>query len=190
DEVFRLETRGSGSLRRSNARSTKTPVVAAIIPPTLPRCVAVPHVQPQRPVLSEHPPHFGEHLDHSRHVGFWRRLQTELTGHAVISQSPIRRAGDAALDGAVRQSPKDLQAVTAVELDAHHRSQLKLWMRASPRSGLRPRTVIRSSFRISLGCRYRCRPRPGCGRTGRRRPAAQGEETDPYDRGDRRLCWL
>ena len=61
------------------------------------RGVAIPDVQPQRPIIPKHPPHTPKHLDHIRHKLLRRLLKAKLTLNPVVTQTPIRRTRHARL---------------------------------------------------------------------------------------------
>ena len=75
--------------------------------------IGIPQVQPQRPVVPQHPPHLAEDLDQPCNVLLWRRLKTELAVYAVVTEAPIRRRRDAAMDGLVWDRAENLKRVSA-----------------------------------------------------------------------------
>jgi len=42
------------------------------------RSITIPQIQPQRPIIPQHPPHLTEHLDHLGNVFFGRGLKAKL----------------------------------------------------------------------------------------------------------------
>jgi len=74
------------------------PIRKTILPCPSAADVRVPKVQPQHPVILQHPPHLAEHLNHVGDVLLGRFLKAELVRVAVVPQSPIRRGSDATLD--------------------------------------------------------------------------------------------
>ena len=75
--------------------------------------VTIPQIQPQRPVIPQHPPHLPEHADHLGNVLIRRRLKSDLPIHTVIAQAEVRRARDDRLDAAVTEGLGFRQCVAA-----------------------------------------------------------------------------
>ena len=82
-------------------------------------CIRIPNIQPQRAIVSQHPPHFAEHGDKTLNVLLRRGFKADLAGRAIVAQAIVGRRGHAAVDGFVRQSPQHFERIT-VEYSQHH----------------------------------------------------------------------
>src|SRR5437762_13553438 len=101
DEVFGLDTIDTANAVAITLRSTVDDAVGtagtwAAFTDLRAARITVTEVQPHRPVIAQHALDFTEDLDDRLHVGVGRRLQADLTSHAVVAQAPIRRARAAA----------------------------------------------------------------------------------------------
>src|SRR6516162_1679490 len=108
--------------------------------------VAVPVIEPQRAVRTQHATDLRKHGTHGLDMLGERRLQPELAGNAVISQAPIGRARHHAMHALTRQSAEDVAAVTCQHRNSHPRAATRLSAFALARS-LR----IRSAPVIAFG---------------------------------------
>jgi len=74
------------------------------IPDTLSAArVTVPQVQPQRPVVTQHPSHFAEHTYQFVHIRIGSFLQPDLPLHPIIAKSEVGRACDTGVDASWRK---------------------------------------------------------------------------------------
>jgi hypothetical protein len=78
-EVFGLEAVWCCALCRGEALSTKAAVVATIVAATLPSRIAIPQIQPKRPIIPQHSFHFTEKLNHSADVALAAQRRFEVS---------------------------------------------------------------------------------------------------------------
>jgi len=74
--------------------------------------IAIPKVEPKSRIISEHATNFPEHINELRNELIGRTLETNLPVNAVVSQPPIRRARNAAVDRPFGEAPELLNGVT------------------------------------------------------------------------------
>ena len=72
-------------------------------------------IEPQHPVVAQHPAHLPEHLHHLRHILLWRSLLAELPRDFVIALPPVRRRGHDTMDARGGQFAEDRQNIPVVE---------------------------------------------------------------------------
>src|SRR5690606_26920657 len=65
--------------------------------------ITVSQIQPQRPVIPQHPPHFPEHFDHLFDVFLRGLLQADLALRSIISKTPIWRRSNASMYKTLRR---------------------------------------------------------------------------------------
>lgn len=76
--------------------------------------IRVAEVQPHRPVVPQDAPHLAEHRDHVGNVFLRGPFEAELSVRAVVSQPPVRWAGDHAMHRFRLHLGQDRAAVAAV----------------------------------------------------------------------------
>lgn len=102
-QVFVFE---SGGIVRTHVHRPVGILFVGSPPSAVSAGVAIADIEPEDTVLLENALHFGKHIGQRLDESGQRRLQSDLSCDAVVTQSPIGRRGDDALHGFVRQSPK------------------------------------------------------------------------------------
>src|SRR5215475_5568846 len=103
------------------------------LPREVPRRVPVTDVYPERPVVAQHATHLPEDVHHRPEPRLRRRLQPDLSSHAIVAKPPIRRARHDALHargGTLRQHGA---AIPLKNRDAHAMLRWARRLRASTR---------------------------------------------------------
>lgn len=73
--------------------------------------IAVAHVHPDGPVVSQRAPHLAEHRNQIVDEFTRRGLQAKLAVDPIVAQTELGRAGDAGMHRLVRQRPHHVDAV-------------------------------------------------------------------------------